>query len=73
MFGSGLAIVPFLYAGVVHDHACVLAGRSIVDVITALIALVTVAVIWRFKKLPEPVIVGLAAAIGLLAHSAMHR
>ena len=145
VFGSGLAIVPFLYAGVVHDHpwlterqfvdavavamltpgpvvitvgfigylvaglpgACVaalgtflpcylftilpapyfkkygkrpalvafvdgvtaaaigaitgavivLAERSIVDVVTALIALVTVGVVWRFKKVPEPVIV----------------
>jgi len=161
VFGSGLAIVPFLYAGVVHDHpwlterqfvdavavamltpgpvvitvgfigylvaglpgACVaalgtflpcylftilpapyfkkygkrpalvafvdgvtaaaigaitgavivLAERSIVDVVTALIALVTVGVVWRFKKVPEPVIVAVAAVIGLLAFSALHR
>ncbi|HXR56843.1 MAG TPA: chromate transporter [Casimicrobiaceae bacterium] len=161
VFGSGLAIVPFLYAGVVHDHpwlterqfvdavavamltpgpvvitvgfigylvaglpgACVaalgtflpcylftilpapyfkkygkrpalvafvdgvtaaaigaitgavivLAERSIVDVVTALIALVTVGVVWRFKKVPEPVIVAVAAVIGLLAFSVLHR
>ena len=161
VFGSGLAIVPFLYAGVVHDHrwlterqfvdavavamltpgpvvitvgfigyliaglpgACVaslgtflpcylftilpapyfkkygkrpalvafvdgvtaaaigaivgavivLAERSIVDVVTALIALVTIGVIWRFRKVPEPLVVAVAAVIGLLAFSGLHR
>ena len=159
VFGSGLAIVPFLYAGVVHDHpwlterqfvdavavamltpgpvvitvgfigylvaglpgACVaafgtflpcylftilpapyfkkygkrpalvsfvdgvtaaaigaitgavivLAERSVVDIVTALIAFVTIGVVWRFKKVPEPVIVAVAAVIGLLAFSVM--
>jgi chromate transporter len=161
VFGSGLAIVPFLYAGVVHDHAwlserqfvdavavamltpgpvvitvgfigylvaglpgafvaalgtllpcylftivpapyfkrygkrpalvafvdgvtaaaigaitgavIVLAERSIVDVVTALIAAVTIGVIWRFRKVPEPLIVAAAAVVGLLAFSASHR
>ena len=161
VFGSGLAIVPFLYAGVVHDHpwlterqfvdavavamltpgpvvitvgfigylvaglpgACVaafgtflpcylftilpapyfkkygkrpalvsfvdgvtaaaigaitgavivLAERSVVDIVTALIAFVTIGVVWRFKKVPEPVIVAIAAVIGLLAFSVMRR
>jgi chromate transporter len=161
VFGSGLAIVPFLYAGVVHDHpwlterqfvdavavamltpgpvvitvgfigylvaglpgACVaafgtflpcylftilpapyfkkygkrpalvsfvdgvtaaaigaitgavivLAERSVVDIVTALIAFVTIGVVWRFKKVPEPVIVAVAAVIGLLAFSVMRR
>jgi len=161
VFGSGLAIVPFLYAGVVHDHswlterqfvdavavamltpgpvvitvgfigyliaglpgACVaalgtflpcylftivpapyfkkygkrpalvafvngvtaaaigaivgavivLAERSIVDGVTALIALATIGVIWRFKKVPEPLVVAVAALIGLLAFSGAHR
>ena len=161
VFGSGLAIVPFLYAGVVHDHpwlterqfvdavavamltpgpvvitvgfigyliaglpgACVaalgtflpcylftvlpapyfkkygkrpalvafvdgvtaaaigaivgavivLAERSIVDAVTALIAVVTIGVIWRFKKVPEPLVVAVAAVIGLLAFSGLHR
>ena len=155
VFGSGLAIVPFLYAGVVHDHhwlterqfvdavavamltpgpvvitvgfigyliaglpgatmaalgtflpcylftilpapyfkkygkrpglvafvdgvtaaaigaiagaVIVLAKRSIVDIVTALIALATVIVLWRVKKLPEPILVAIAAVIGFLA------
>jgi chromate transporter len=157
VFGSGLAIVPFLYAGVVHDHAwlterqfvdavavamitpgpvvitvgfigyliaglsgavvaalgtflpcylftilpapyfkrygkrpallafvagvtaaaigaitgavIVLAGRSVVDLTTAAIALVTVGLVWKVKKLPEPVIVAVAAIVGLAVFS----
>src|SRR6185437_13338512 len=155
VFGSGLAIVPFLYAGVVHDHqwlserqfvdavavamitpgpvvitvgfigyliaglpgavvaavgtflpcylftilpapyfkkygkrpalvafvdgvtaaaigaitgaVIVLAQRSIVDATTASIAVVTVALVWKVKKLPEPAVVAIAAIIGLFA------
>jgi chromate transporter len=159
VFGSGLAIVPFLYAGVVHDHAwlnerqfvdavavamltpgpvvitvgfigyligglagavvasfatflpcylftilpapyfkkygkrpsivafvegvtaaaigaiagavVVLAERSIVDVATVLISLATIGAMWRFK-LPEPVLVAIAAIVGLLAYPGGH-
>ena len=34
----------------------------------AAFALVTVAVLWRFKKVPEPVIVLVAALIGLVVY-----
>jgi chromate transporter len=106
VFGSGLAIVPFLNQGVVHGHgwlseqefldavavamitpgpvvitvafigylvaglagatvaAVVLAQRAIVDVPTALIALVGLGVLWRFK-VPEPLLVVAAGGIGL--------
>ena len=53
--------------GAITGAAIVLAERSIVDVPTALLALVTVAVIWKVKRLPEPAIVAIAAIIGLLA------
>jgi chromate transporter len=160
VFGSGLAIVPFLYAGVVHDHqwlnerqfvdavavamitpgpvvitvgfigyliaglpgatiaalgtflpcylftvlpapyfkkygkrrdllafvagvtaaaigaitgaVLVLAARSVVDWLTALIAVVTVVLIWKVKKIPEPALVLIAALIGLVAFPALH-
>lgn len=45
----------------------VLAERSIVDLMTDLIALVTITLIWRVKKLPEPAVVAVAAVIGLVA------
>ena len=53
--------------GAITGAAIVLAERSIVDVPTALLALATVVVIWKVKKLPEPVIVAIAAIIGLFA------
>jgi chromate transporter len=155
VFGSGLAIVPFLYAGVVHDHrwlterqfvdavavamitpgpvvitvgfvgylvaglpgalvaavatflpcylftilpapyfkkygkrpalvafvdgvtaaaigaitgaVIVLAERSIVDLLTASMAVATFALMWKVKRLPEPAVVAIAAIIGLVA------
>ena len=39
---------------------------GITDWVTAALALVTVALLWRFKKLPEPLIVAAAALIGLV-------
>lgn len=54
--------------GAIAGAVIVLGMRSITDWITALIAVVTVAILWRFKKLPEPIIVLAAALIGLLVH-----
>jgi len=45
----------------------VLAERSIIDATTASIAVVTVALVWKVKKLPEPAVVAIAAIIGLVA------
>ena len=50
----------------------VLAKRSIVDIPTVLLALVTVALLLKFKKLSEPVIVVGAALIGLAAYPLLH-
>jgi len=58
--------------GAITGAVIVLAERSIVDVVTALIALVTIGVMWRFKKMPEAVVVAVAAVIGLLAFAALH-
>jgi len=53
--------------GAITGAVIVLGQRSIVDPITALIALVTVGLIWKVKKLPEPALVAIAAIIGLVA------
>ena len=50
----------------------VLGKRSITDIPTIVLAVVTVALIWKFKKLPEPVIVAAAALIGLWAYPGVH-
>ena len=58
--------------GAITGAVIVLAKRSIVDIPTALLAVVTVALLWKFKKLQEPIIVVGAAIIGLIAYPLMH-
>lgn len=59
--------------GAISGAVIVLAKRSIVDLPTALIALVTVALLLKFRKLTEPTIVAGAALIGLIAYPLLHR
>ena len=54
--------------GAITGAVVVLGQRSITDIPTLILALATVAVIWKVKKLPEPVIVAVAAGIGLLVY-----
>lgn len=54
--------------GAITGSVIVIAKRSITDWPTLLIALVTVGLLWRFRKLPEPVIVVAAAALGLVIY-----
>ncbi len=58
--------------GAIAGSVVVIGQRSITDWLTALLALATAAVLWKFKKLPEPVIVVAAAAIGLVAFPLLH-
>jgi chromate transporter len=51
----------------------VLGRRSIVDVPTALLAAATLGLLWKTKKVPEPLIVLGAAVIGLVVYPLMHR
>jgi chromate transporter len=54
--------------GAIAGSVVVIAKRSIIDVPTALIALITIALLWRFKKLQEPVVVAAAAVLGLILY-----
>lgn len=58
--------------GAITGSVIVLARRSIVDLPTALIAVVTIALLWKFKKLQEPLIVAAAAVIGLVIYPLVH-
>ena len=58
--------------GAITGSVIVIAKRSIVDMPTALMALVTVAVLWKFNKLQEPFIVIGAALIGLVLYPLLH-
>lgn len=52
--------------GAITGSVIVIARRSIVDVWTLAIALATVFLLWKFKKLQEPVIIAAAAVVGLV-------
>ena len=58
--------------GAITGSVIVIARRSIIDWPTALLALVTLLVLWRFKKLQEPVVVAAAALIGLVVYPLSH-
>lgn len=58
--------------GAIAGAVIVLARRSLVDAPTLLIALATIALLWRFKKLQEPVIVAAAAALGVVLYPLLH-
>jgi len=72
--GKRPAIVAFVDGvtaaaiGAIAGAVVVIGQRSITDWITALLAIVTALVLWRFKKVQEPVIVVVAAVIGLVVH-----
>ncbi|AMR78497.1 MULTISPECIES: chromate transporter [Cupriavidus] len=73
-YGKLPAIVAFVdgvtaaAVGAITGAVVVLAKRSIIDAPTLVLAIVTVLLLWRFKKLPEPAIVAGAAAVGLLVY-----
>ena len=58
--------------GAIAGSVIVIAKRSIIDIPTAIIALATVALLWRFKKLQEPIIIAAAALVGLVLYPLLH-
>ena len=59
--------------GALTGAVLVIAQRTLTDALTVAMALITAALLWRFKKLPEPLIVLSAALLGLLLHPLMVR
>ncbi len=76
--GKRPAIVAFVDGvtaaaiGAISGAVVVIGQRAITDWVTAALALVTIAILWHFKKFPEPLIVLLAALIGLGVYPLMH-
>jgi chromate transporter len=58
--------------GTITGAVIVLGKRSITDLPTILLAVTTVALLWKFKKIPEPAIVAAAALIGLAVYPLIH-
>ena len=77
-YGKLPAIVAFVdgvtaaAVGAITGSVVVIAKRSIVDAPAAVLALLAVAVLWRFKKLQEPVVVIAAALAGLVLYPLTH-
>jgi chromate transporter len=75
--GKRPAIVAFVDGvtaaaiGAITGAVIVIGQRSITDWLNAALAVVTAALLWRFKKLPEPLLVVAAALIGLLVQPLM--
>jgi len=58
--------------GAISGAVIVLGKRSLTDSYTVGIAIMTIMVLWRFKKIPEPVIILVAAVVGLLLFGKNH-
>ncbi|AOZ50407.1 chromate transporter [Chromobacterium vaccinii] len=58
--------------GAIAGSVVVLAQRSLTDLPTALLAIATAVLLWKLKKLPEPVIVAGAALFGVMLFPLMH-
>jgi chromate transporter len=73
-YGKRPSIVAFVDGvtaaaiGAISGAVVVLGRRSIFDVPTALLAVATLLILWRFKKVPEPLLIAAAAGIGLLVY-----
>ena len=72
--GKRPAVVAFVdgataaAVGTIAGSVIVLGRRTIVDLPTLLLAAATVGLLWKLKKVPEPVIVAAAALMGLALH-----
>lgn len=58
--------------GAITGAVIVIAKRSILDIPTAAICLITIVLLWKFKKLQEPVIIAAAAVAGLVLYPLSH-
>jgi chromate transporter len=58
--------------GAIAGSVIVIAKRTIIDFPTALVAICTIALLWKFKKLQEPVVVVAAAVSGLIIYPLLH-
>jgi chromate transporter len=56
--------------GAIAGAAFVLGRRALVDVPTVVIALLTLGTAWRFRKVPEPLLILLAGVVGVILRRA---
>jgi chromate transporter len=69
-FVNGVTVAA---VGAITGSVIVLGRRSLVDAPTVAIALITLGLLWKFgKKLPEPLVVLVAAIVGLIVYPLTH-
>jgi len=77
-YGKNPSLVAFIdgvtaaAVGAITGSVIVIGQRSIVDIPTAVLAIVTTALLWKYKKLTEPVVVIAAALLGLVLYPMFH-
>ncbi len=77
-YGKRPAIAAFVKGvtaaaiGAITGAVIILGRRTITDLPTVLLALVTLVLLWRWRKIPEPLIVASAAVIGLVVYSVLY-
>lgn len=77
-WGKNLSVIAFVDGitaatiGAIAGSVVVIAQRTLTDLPTVVLALAATAVLWRFKKIPEPVVVLAAALIGLAIYPLVH-
>jgi chromate transporter len=77
-YGKNPSLVAFIdgvtaaAVGAITGSVIVIAQRSIVDIPTAVLAIVTTGLLWKYKKLTEPVVVIAAALLGLVLYPMFH-
>ena len=77
-WGKNLSVIAFVDGitaaaiGAIAGSVVVIAQRSITDVPTAILAVGTTALLWKFKKIPEPFVVIGAALIGVALYPLTH-
>jgi chromate transporter len=69
-FVNGVTVAA---TGAIAGAVVILGRQSLKDIPTLLIGLVTLAALWKFgKKLPEPVVIAIAAIAGLILYPLVH-
>lgn len=73
-FGKNPSVVAFIDGvtaaaiGAIAGSVIVIGERSIVDIPTALLAISTTIILWKFKTLTEPTIIAIAALVGMIIY-----
>jgi chromate transporter len=73
-YGKHPALIAFVDGvtaaaiGAIAGAVIVLAQRSVIDIPTTLIAVTTAVLLFKFKKLQEPIVIAAAAALGLIVY-----